>query len=133
MYAYLNSVKKGTRRVVWSFGKIRINTFDCYIYIMWNFLSTTIAKAYLNFFFFNKLRWSKFLGGKRMGVYLFWSACDEDPECLAEEAGEEGVEAALPVQKAVHLVQQGHVRGQFLIDLPHIRNNISNIYSISFQ
>jgi hypothetical protein len=49
--------------------------------------------------------------------HLFRAPGDEDPEGLAEEAGEEGVEARLRVQEAVHLVQQGHVRGQFLIDL----------------
>jgi hypothetical protein len=49
--------------------------------------------------------------------HLFRSPGDEDPEGLAEEAGEEGVEARLCVKEAVHLVQQGHVRGQFLIDL----------------
>ena len=42
---------------------------------------------------------------------------DQHPEGLAEEGGEEGVEGGLGLQEAVHLVQQGRVRGQLLVDL----------------
>ena len=49
--------------------------------------------------------------------YLLRPPGDEHPESLAEEAGEKRIEAGLRVQEAVHLVQQGHVRGQLLVDL----------------
>ena len=42
---------------------------------------------------------------------------DEHPKGLAEEGGQERVEGRRTLQEAVHLVQQGRVRGQLLVNL----------------
>ena len=48
---------------------------------------------------------------------LLRPSCDEHPKGLAEEGGEKGIEGWWTFQERVHLVQQGGVRRQLLVDL----------------
>ena len=48
---------------------------------------------------------------------LLRTSGDEHPKGLAEEGGQEWVEGRRTLQEAVHLVQQGRVRGQLLVNL----------------
>lgn len=61
------------------------------------------------------------LGRHRPQPYLFCFPCNEVPDGLAEEAGEEGVQGGLVVQEVVEDVEQGLVPAQFVVDLRHVR------------
>ena len=60
------------------------------------------------------------LAGDTTGTDLFRSPGDQDTKGLAEEAGQKRVEWWSTLQKCVHLVQQGRVRGELFIDLRNI-------------
>lgn len=53
--------------------------------------------------------------------HLFCFPCNEVPDGLAEEAGEQGVQGGLVVQEVVEDVEQGLVPAQFVVDLRHVR------------
>lgn len=53
--------------------------------------------------------------------HLVSLAVDEDAHDLAEETGQQRVEAAAALQKAVEAMQQGLVRAQRVVDLGHVR------------
>lgn len=54
------------------------------------------------------------------GHQLVCLAVDEDAHDLAEEAGQQRVEAAIALQEAIEPVQQGLIRSQGIVDLGHV-------------